>query len=193
MAVKRGTLQPWQVQPYDVWNFTLPNAAPGSQIGGVAFDVSTGRVYVSVVNADNVTPYTNLPLIEVFQLTTKVIAGAAPQIGTLAATPSTLAPGPVPQGTSVTLTAGNVYALSSATSVSQVAFYLDSNNDGVLQTSNDKLLGYGTPSTIPNAGHNWTLSISTSGMAPGTYTIFAQALDASGLFSDPIAMTLTIM
>jgi hypothetical protein len=35
--------------------------------------------------------------------------------------------------------------------------------------------------------------ISTSGMSPGTYTIFAQAMDASGLFSNPIPITLTIM
>ena len=24
LAVKNGTLQPWQVQPYDVWNYSLP-------------------------------------------------------------------------------------------------------------------------------------------------------------------------
>jgi hypothetical protein len=132
-------------------------------------------------------------LIEVFQLTTNSAAGAKPQIGTLAATPSTLAPGPVPRGTSVTLTAGNVYAINSSASVSQVAFYLDSNNDGVLQTSTDKLLGYGTPSNTSNANHNWTLTISTSGMSPGTYTIFAQVLDSNGLFSNPIPITLTIM
>jgi Putative Ig domain len=193
IAVKQGTLQPWQVQPYDVWNFTLPNATGSSQIGGVAFDPATGRVYVSVVNVDNVTPYTNLPLIEVFQLTTiQPATPPGPQVGTLAATPSTLAPGAIPQGTPVTLTAGNVYAINNGASVAQVAFYLDSNNDGVLQTSTDKLLGYGTPSNVPNAGHNWTLTISTSGMLPGTYTIFAQAMDASGLFSNPIATTFTI-
>lgn len=195
-AVHQGQLQPWQVQPYDVWNFTLPNVtAAGNRIGGVAYDAGTGRVYVSVLNADNQTPYSSLPLIEVFQLTTSQPSAStplAPEIGTLAATPSTEAPGPVPQGTSVTLTAGNVYAISNGASVTQVAFYLDSNNDGVLETGADKLLGYGTPSTIPNAGHNSILTISTAGLSPGTYTLFAQALDSNGLLSNPIATTVTI-
>ena len=41
-------MQPDQVQPYDVWNFTLPNTSGSTTIGGVAYDPSTGRVYVSV-------------------------------------------------------------------------------------------------------------------------------------------------
>jgi PKD repeat protein len=199
VAVKQGKLQPWQVQPYDVWNFTVP--IPSTQVGGVAFDAASGRLYVSVLNADTEAPYSSLPLIEVFQVTLTPPGGgqtgggqtAAPQVGTLAATPSTQAPGPVSAGTAVTLTAGNVYAINPGDYVTQVAFYVDTNHDGVLERGTDQLLGYGTVSTIPNAGHNWTLTFSTSGMAAGTYTLFAQALDANGLFSDPLATTLTVL
>jgi PKD repeat protein len=194
LAVKQGTMQPWQVQPYDVWNFTLP--IPDTQVGGVAFDPSTGRVYVSVLNADNATPYSSLPLIEVFQVTLPPAGGnglAAPQVGTLAATPSTLAPGPVPAGTAVTLTAGNVYDVNgNGSSVTQVAFYLDSNKDGVLEPGTDTLLGYGAPSTDPNAGHNWTLTMSTAGLSSGNYKVFARAVESDGLTSDPVATTLQI-
>src|SRR5262249_30144274 len=52
LAVKQGKLQPWQVQPYDVWNFQFPiasnwygNGTHENMIGGVAFDPSTNRLY----------------------------------------------------------------------------------------------------------------------------------------------------
>jgi hypothetical protein len=208
LKVKNGTLQPWQVQPYDVWNFTVPNTS-SADVGGVAFDAATGRLYVSILGADNAT-FNSLPLIEVFQVTTTSATGpVAPQIGTLSGSPSvtpntgsayfdmplgsgTLA-GPVPAGTPVLLTAGNVYDINAGGSITQVNFYLDSNKDGTLETATDTLLGSGTPSTIANAGHNWNLTISTGGLASGSYTIFAQAVDANGLLSAPIAWTLTIL
>src|SRR5262249_53781555 len=66
-AAKQGKVKPWQVVPYDVWNFTVP--IPGNyQIGGVAFDSTTGRLYVSVKNADHEAFRSSLPLIEVFQV-----------------------------------------------------------------------------------------------------------------------------
>jgi chitodextrinase len=204
-AVKQGTLQPWQVQPYDVWNFTVPGGS--TSVGGVAFDPSTGRLYVSVTDADNVQSYTNLPLIEVFQVSLPSGTGtptlAAPQIGTLAATSlapapsgstSPYLPGPTPKGTNVLLTAGNVFAINSGDSIKQVAFYITSNNSAPFSTASDTLLGTGTGTkNMPNgASSNYTLTISTSNLAAGTYTIFAQTLDTDGLFSDPIATTLTI-
>jgi uncharacterized repeat protein (TIGR01451 family) len=192
VAAKQGTIQPDQVMPYDVWNMTLPIPA-STQVGGVAFDPSTGRLYLSVMNSDTQAAYTSLPLIEVFQVT----MGApppAPQVGTLAATTtqaapsgstSPYAPGPVPPGTPVLLTAGNVYAINSGASITQVAFYLVIN--GV-----NELLGYGTQSTIPNAQHNYTLTMSTTGLAAGTYTLLVQALDSGGLLSNMMSTQLTI-
>ncbi len=211
LAVKQGTLQPWQVQPYDVWNFQFPIASNwvGSGIhenyvGGVAFDPSTDRLYVSLLYAD-MQGGPALPVIYVFQV--NVPSGSpgsvAPQVGTLAATPTNIstwplqadagdaATGPIPAGTSMMLTAGNAYALTAGSSITQVAFYVDSNGDGRLDAG-DQLLGYGTPSTIANAGHNSTLTISTTGWKSGTYTLFAQVEDSAGLFSNVVSTTITI-
>jgi hypothetical protein len=188
VAVKQGTLQPWQVRPYDVWNFDLPISTGDKIVGGVAFDPASGRVFVSIEHADNEAVYSNLPLIEVFQLRTPGAEQAGPpHIGTLAVTPNTIAPGPVHAGTPVVLTAGNVYTLDPSGSAVQVAFYLDSDNDGIFSPGTDTLLGYGTAS-----GHNWTRTISTTGMPHRSLTIFAQAMDRDGLLSDPIATLLTI-
>ena len=212
VAVQQGQLQPYQVMPYDVWNFTLPIPA-SCQPEGLAFDPGTGRIYMAIPNADNEVPYSHLPLIEVFQVNvpTGTPVAAPPQIGTLAATPSippdpnypspgssppqwfgTYA-GPINEGDNAVLTAGNVYAITSGANITQVAFYLSSDNSDPF-SSNDTLLGYGTGTqNLPNGGStNWALTISTEGLSSGTYTIFAQAEDSNGLLSDPISMTLTI-
>ena len=68
-----------------------------------------------------------------------------------------------------------------------MAFYLDSNGDGKLEAGTDTLLGYGTQN-----GGTWTLSFSTTGWAVAVDTLFAQAKDNYGLFSDPLALTLTV-
>jgi hypothetical protein len=192
VSVKQGTLQPGQVQPYDVWNFSLPLLRNNYQLGGVAFDPASGRIYLAAYDADNQVPYSDLPLIEVFQVNIPQGAPtqAHPEVGTLAATPSTTAPGPVPAGVAVTLTSGNVYAIDPGTNITQVAFYRDSNNDGILETGTDQLLGLGT---VSPASHNWTMTLQTTGMATGNYTIFAQATQSDGLLSNPIAITLTIV
>ncbi len=39
---------------------------------------------------------------------------------------------------------------------------------------------------------NWTLTIQTTGMASGSYTLIAQAKDSNGLKSKPIITTLLI-
>jgi PKD repeat protein len=206
-AVQQGQLQPSQIMPYDVWDFKVPIPAV-YDVGGVAYDAGTGRLYVSVEGADTASPYTYLPLIYVYQV--NVPSGtqpqAAPQIGTLTGAPS-ITPNPnypssdgaeVPQwdgtyagavnaGDPVILTAGNVYALNAGDRITQVAFYL------VTSTGSQQLLGYGQPDTVdPHATQNYQLRISTSGMASGKYTILAQATDSDGLVSDPITWTLTI-
>jgi len=63
---------------------------------------------------------------------------------------------------------------------------MDSNGDGKLD-SGDTLIGYATQ-TSPGV---WTLTY-TVNLAPGTYTLFAQAQDNYGLFSDPFALSLTV-
>jgi PKD repeat protein len=224
LAVEQGALQSWQVQPYDVWNLSLPlqpnfdEGSGGSQsvIGGVAFDAATNRLYVSVLSGDTEAPYSDLPLIYVFQVNvpsgSAPAVAAAPQVGTLAATPADMSNWPitgngtgqgdaytgpnatasVPAGTQMTLTAGNVYALTPGAAITQVAFYLSPNGGSVFNSSSDQLLGDGTPSTLANAEHNYTLTMSTAGLTSGTYTLFVQATDSDGQVSDVVETTLTI-
>jgi uncharacterized delta-60 repeat protein len=107
-----------------------------------------------------------------------------PIIGSFTANPN-----PVAAGSTVTLTAGNITTGNPASSIAQVAFYLDSNNDGRLEPGSDQLLGYASQ-TSPGI---WTLTNSSAfGLTAGTYRLFAQAEDSDGIFSDPIALTLTV-
>ncbi len=106
---------------------------------------------------------------------------ASPQIGTFTASPN-----PVTSGGSTTLTASGITAPNPGSTIIQVAFYLDSNNDSVLDGS-DTLVGYGTQ-TSPGV---WTYRFTVS-LAPGSYTLFAQAEDSYGVFGDPLALTLTV-
>ncbi|HUE69823.1 MAG TPA: fibronectin type III domain-containing protein, partial [Pirellulaceae bacterium] len=63
-AVKAGTKQPWEVQPYDIWELNLPYDGGGIYIGGAAYDAASGRLYVSQQHADA----WGLPLVHAFQL-----------------------------------------------------------------------------------------------------------------------------
>jgi hypothetical protein len=96
---------------------------------------------------------------------------------------------PVTAGSSLTLTAGSITAANPGTTITQVAFYLDSNNDGTLEPSTDRLLG----TVKQNSSGLWTLTdASAFGLTAGTYKLFAQAEDSDGVFGDPVALTLTV-
>ncbi|HEX8201047.1 MAG TPA: leishmanolysin-related zinc metalloendopeptidase, partial [Isosphaeraceae bacterium] len=99
------------------------------------------------------------------------LPGQPPTIGSL-----TDSPDPVTQGGSLTLTANSVTDPDG--SVASVAFYRESNGTAGLQTGTggDTLVGVDTSS----AG-GWTVTISTSGLAAGTYTYYALATDNQGL------------
>ena len=56
LAVKNGQLQPWEVQPYDVWEIDLPFASGDRRLGGVGYDPHTNRVYVSQQYGDGASP-----------------------------------------------------------------------------------------------------------------------------------------
>lgn len=71
LAVKNGTEQSWQVQPYGVWTFSLPfdDTTGMMDIGGAAFDPQTGNVYVSQLCADaNCTPVIHVFNIDISSL-----------------------------------------------------------------------------------------------------------------------------
>ena len=105
-----------------------------------------------------------------------------PEVGSFTASPD-----PATAGSSVTLTASNITDGNLNSTIIQVAFYLDSNGNGQLEPGTDTLLGYGTQ-TSPGV---WTFTF-TVNLAPGTYTLFAQAEDSYGVFGDPLALTLTV-
>jgi uncharacterized delta-60 repeat protein len=106
-----------------------------------------------------------------------------PQVGSFTASPNS-----PPAGSSVTLTAGNVVDPNPDGTVTRVAFYVDSSGGGSLEPGTDTLLGY---ATLSSPG-TWTLTLSTAGWAPGTYTLFSQAEDGYGALSDPLALSFQV-
>jgi uncharacterized delta-60 repeat protein len=109
------------------------------------------------------------------------LLSSAPQIGSFTANPN-----PAPAGSTVTLSATGLTDGNPGATVTQVAFYADTNGDGVLDAG-DTLIGYGT-----NASGTWTLNWSTIGYAAGTYTLFAQASDNLGAVGDPDLLNLQL-
>lgn len=111
--------------------------------------------------------------------------GSAPQIGSFTANPN-----PASAGSSITLSASSISDGNPNSTITQVAFYLDSNNDGTLEPSTDTLLGYATQIS-PGV---WTLTFSTSamGLTAGNYKLFAQAQDSYGAFGDVASLDLQV-
>src|SRR5262249_50718954 len=105
-----------------------------------------------------------------------------PQIGSFTDSPNS-----VTAGSSLTLTASSITDANPNGTITQVAFYVDSNNDGALEPGADTLLGHAAR-TSPGV---WTLTF-TVNEPPGTYTLFAQAEDSYGVFGNPALLTLTI-
>jgi uncharacterized delta-60 repeat protein len=105
-----------------------------------------------------------------------------PVIGSFKANPN-----PVTSGSTTTLTISNITDSNANSSITRVAIYLDSNADGKLEPGSDTLLGY----AIQTGPGVWTFNY-TVNLAAGTYTLFAQAEDNYGLFSDPLALTLSV-
>jgi hypothetical protein len=67
VAVKNGKQPPWSVRPYAAWSIDFPTGAAKYELGGVAFDAETRRVFISQLGADRV-GYDSNPLIHVFEL-----------------------------------------------------------------------------------------------------------------------------
>lgn len=63
--VRAGTLQPWELIPYAVWEMELPFAGPSSshRFGGAAWDAENRTIYLSQYLAEG-----GLPVIHVYQL-----------------------------------------------------------------------------------------------------------------------------
>jgi uncharacterized delta-60 repeat protein len=100
----------------------------------------------------------------------------------------TASPNPVTSGSNVMLTASNITDAIAGSTITQVAFYLDSSNGNYRLDSNDTLLGFATQ-TSPGV---WTFTF-TVNLTPGSYTLFAQAEDSLGVFSYADSLTLTVL
>jgi PKD repeat protein len=91
-AVASGTKQQWQIQPKYIWsdaNLPMPADASGwqgngnNQVGGVAFDPTTNRLYVLVTGAWTDNPYEAYPEVFVYQVgpLTPQVSAASPAAG----------------------------------------------------------------------------------------------------------------
>ena len=107
---------------------------------------------------------------------------AGSQIGSFTASPNR-----VTAGSSLNLTASNITDTNPNSTITQVAFYVDSNNDGLLEPGADTLLGY----AIQTSPGVWTITF-TVNLSPGTCMLFAQAEDTYGVLGDPVSLALTI-
>jgi uncharacterized delta-60 repeat protein len=99
-----------------------------------------------------------------------------PEIGSFTASAS-----PVVSGSSLTLTASNITDGNPNSTITQVTFYYYDS------TGTKQVLGYGTQTS---AGV-WTLNFTVT-LAPGTYTLYAQAQDSYGVFGDPLSLSLQV-
>ncbi|MBN1943487.1 MAG: DNRLRE domain-containing protein [Phycisphaerae bacterium] len=93
-------------------------------------------------------------------------------------------PYPVVQGGQLLLSAS---ASDLNGSISQVEFYLDSNNNGVLDLEQDNFLGL---DTNPSGGsYDW---LGTVTWEPGSYRFFARAQDNDGVWSESASTVVTV-
>jgi subtilase family serine protease len=137
---------------------------------GPGFDLVTGRG----------TPIVNKLVPDLASATGPAPAPATPGIGAFAVNPTA-----VVSGSNITLTATNVTETSGT--VSTVKFYRETNGQAGLQIGSDALIGTGVKN-----GTTWTITTSTTGLAPGTYTYYAVATDAVGL-TTTASTTLTVL
>jgi hypothetical protein len=68
-AVKSGSVNPWAISPYAVWNMTFPYSHTlDANILGVAYNTTTGVLYIVQANADGTTG-SQYPLIHAYLIT----------------------------------------------------------------------------------------------------------------------------
>lgn len=61
VAVKEGTLEPWEVMPYEIWRLDEMDDTGSATIAGAAFDPASGRVYITESYGEN-------PAVHVYQI-----------------------------------------------------------------------------------------------------------------------------
>jgi uncharacterized delta-60 repeat protein len=90
-------------------------------------------------------------------------------------------PNSVTAGTLVTLTVSGILNSNPTSTITGIDFYLDS-------------VG-GTPLTVAllsNSNGTWSYSFDTTSLTSGTHTLYAEAVDSNGIFSDPVAVSIQV-
>jgi hypothetical protein len=61
VAVREGSLEPWEVRPYEIWRLDEMDDTGGATMAGAAFDPVSGRVYITESYGQN-------PMVHVYQI-----------------------------------------------------------------------------------------------------------------------------
>ncbi len=69
LAVKNGQLQPWQVQPYELWQLDEMDDTGGATVSGATYDPVSGRLYITE-------RYGESPAVHVYQIVVADIPSA---------------------------------------------------------------------------------------------------------------------
>ena len=157
---------------------TVPSGGTYSWTGSTAGWLS-GYNYVFAQAEDNNNAWSDPA--NSYRITLGTPANAAPTIGALGASPTSLN-----IGSSVTLTVGGV--TDSDGTIQYVRFYHSTRSDGSLYYD-DTVLG-DVSSSSGGGIYDW--SGSTAGWQHGTNYVFAQACDNSGAFSDLVRATVDV-
>ena len=174
-SVKQGAKQPWEVMPYEVWNFEPAFGQASKLTGGVAYDEKNGLVYLAMKDCDYTELYDHPPIILVFAIDASIV-DKTPAIGTLCAVSDSHTPHPSDHALGLSLHACNCYD-GDGSGIKTVEFY-----DG------PKLLGVGTPG-VGSLSHDYSLVVAAGTFKPGTVTITALARTNAGAVSNPISYT----
>ena len=62
-----GLMKPYDVAPYDYGVFPLPEAVESHAIANGSFDHKNGRLFISIKDADKLTPYRKAPVFLVYK------------------------------------------------------------------------------------------------------------------------------
>jgi hypothetical protein len=147
--------------------------AGGTGYGGGIYVSSPGKLYLdSYTKANTQNNHTYLGYIS-------NIVGPYTfllQIGSFTASPN-----PITAGSSLTLTASNIAPATPGATITQVTFYYFDSSGAKHVLGNGKQTSAGV----------WTLTVKAN-LAPGAYTLYAQAEDSDGLFGPAAALTLTV-
>ena len=63
IKVRKGGMNPWDVRPYEIWNFELPFQPKNAEIVGTSYDKKNRRLYISQACGDG-----DNPIVHVFEI-----------------------------------------------------------------------------------------------------------------------------